>query len=57
MKEKLSWIYENLQRLQGVPVIENNIGILATSLLYLKQLYDEADQKENAYVDATPDSE
>lgn len=51
MLENIVWIFDNLQRLQGVPVNENNVNILFLSLVKLKEVYKTL-QKEGEDGDA-----
>lgn len=51
MIENIVWIFDNLQRLQGVPVNENNVNILFLSLVKLKEVYQTL-QKEGEDGDA-----
>lgn len=41
MIEKIEWIFDNLQRLQGVPVNETNVAILFGTHIRLRDVYNE----------------
>lgn len=41
MLEKLEWVFDNLQRLQGIPVNENNVAILFGTHIRLRDVYNE----------------
>jgi hypothetical protein len=46
MKEKLAWIFDNIQKLEGVPLTEHNVDIIKFSLHYLREVYAELEEKE-----------
>lgn len=39
--ENIAWVFENIQKLEGVPATETNISIMFLALMKLKDAYNE----------------
>lgn len=46
MLENLAWIFENIQKLEGVPVTEHNISILFLTLVKLKEIHHTLEKED-----------
>ena len=45
--DDLEWIFDNLQKLEGVPLTENNVSIIFMALIKLKELYHKLEKEGN----------
>ena len=45
--DDLEWIFDNLQKLEGVPLTEHNVSIIFMALIKLKELYHTLEKEGN----------